>query len=95
MDSAHSPLAALDRWIARTQHELLGVAHDLVEVRNETRSTFTLMQGQLDVLTQQMQDTQADINQITARLETEQLLAQEMIQWAQVLSEAEKPRSRR
>ena len=90
MDSAHSLLAALDRWIVYTQHELLGVAHDLVEVRNETRNTFTLMQGQLDVLTKQMRDTQADINQITERLETQQLLVQEMIQRAQVLSEAEK-----
>ena len=90
MDSAHGPLAALDRLIVHTQYELLGVAHDLVEVKNETRSTFTLSQGQLDVLTRQMRDMQADISQITEGLETQQLLTQEMTQRTQILSEAEK-----
>ena len=60
-DSACDPLAALQRWIAYTQNELITVRGD---VRLPSRRVQRIQQSQLDVLTTQVRDMESQISEI-------------------------------
>ena len=68
-NSALTALAALERWIAFTQQELMDVRQDLTAFSQEFHQARIISQQQIDVLTRQLREVQQETKDLCQMLQ--------------------------